>query len=51
MGAMEELGYTKPDKSEWIESYAFVCCAVFAYYHSKTAGKMRSFERAAQAAE
>jgi len=45
MGAMEELGYAKPDKSEWIESYAFVCCAVFAYYHSKTAGMpMRSIE-------
>jgi hypothetical protein len=30
-GAMEELGRV-PDHTEFIESYAFVCCAVFAYY-------------------
>jgi len=30
-GAMEELG-RKPDRSTFIETYAFVSCAVFAYY-------------------
>ena len=32
LGAMEELG-RKPDKSAFIETYAFVSCAVFAYYN------------------
>lgn len=31
MGAMEELG-RKPDKSEFIESYAFSACVVYAHY-------------------
>ena len=31
LGAMEELG-RKPDKTEFIETYAFVSCVVFAYY-------------------
>jgi hypothetical protein len=34
MGAMEELGRKTPDNSVFIESYAFVCCAVFAYYNA-----------------
>ena len=52
MGAMEELGYRKPDKSVFLESYAFVCCAVFAYYHSRTAGQpMSSIAKEAVPAE
>lgn len=35
LGAMEALGRV-PDRSEFIESYAFVCCAVFAYYNGQT---------------
>jgi hypothetical protein len=31
MGAMEELG-RKPDRANFIETYAFVSCAVFAFY-------------------
>jgi len=31
LGAMEELG-RKPDRSDFVETYAFVSCAVFAYY-------------------
>ncbi len=32
LGAMEELG-RKPDVSTFLETYAFVSCAVFAYYN------------------
>ena len=32
LGAMEALG-RKVDRSTFIETYAFVSCAVFAYYH------------------
>lgn len=33
LGAMEALG-RKPDRSTFIETYAFVSCAVFAYYNA-----------------
>jgi Catalytic LigB subunit of aromatic ring-opening dioxygenase len=32
VGAMEALGRRKPDSSVFLETYAFVSCAVFAYY-------------------
>ena len=32
LGAMEELG-RKPDAATFLETYAFVSCAVFAYYN------------------
>jgi len=33
LGAMEALGRRKPERSVFLETYAFVSCAVFAYYH------------------
>ena len=49
-GAMEQLGRV-PDHSEFIESYAFVCCAVFAYYRggkrSETSAKSDPGKQAA----
>ena len=37
LGAMEALGRT-PDKTKFIETYAFVSCVVFAYYHPRWGG-------------
>ncbi len=34
LGAMEELGRRTPDRSIFLETYAFVSCAVFAYYRA-----------------